>query len=609
MMTNPHLFKLRDYQEEAINAVEREWASGVQRTALVLPTGAGKTVVASHIIHREHERGGRTVFLAHRGELLEQCADKLRQVAPGLSVGIVKGAMNNFRAEVVVASVQTLMRDKRMRQAALKNATLVIVDEAHRSGAAGYLKVLEELGCFPKWNPAEVQCECKAGVDLPCLPPEPCKQRQFPHPTGTTRALALSATLIRSDGMLAKVWESVAHKVEISQGIAEGWLTDVRGRAVPVDGLDLSAVRVQGSGENRDFSDSSLASVLEATNATEVIAEAYAKHAVLADGTYRQGVVFCPSVALAQEQAEALSALGIPSEAVWGNLNAADRARVLGNLKSGRTTVVTNVGVLVEGFDHPPISCVVIARPTKSRVLYVQAIGRGMRPSPGKSDCLVLDVVGASAYSGNKLATVADLTPATPKDGESIEEATQREALEDQLAQEEKLAELAELAAQAEKSRLRRGPLHLEEIDLLDRSWVRWQTTDAGLAFVACGESTWLLWPDPERRGAWMLLEVDEKGSRTLSQPVTGLTVAEAQERVSTVLTAAQSATLARRNASWRRGKPSEKQALMARRLGMPDGVELTKGRCADWINAKMVGRRWDAEYLRATGRTAEDVA
>ncbi|RPK69044.1 ATP-dependent RNA helicase DbpA [Streptomyces sp. ADI96-15] len=420
-------FSPRPYQTDAINALTAGWNGPNNRLAVVLPTGAGKTVVFSNLIaeHLPTLGGHRALVIAHREELIQQAAAKIRAVCPTLRVGIVKAERDEHQdADVIVASIQTLAVER--RRLAIERVGLIIVDECHHAAARTYMEVLEHFGA---WR----------GV-----------------PTA-----GFTATMTRTDGGLAEVWQDVVFTLDILDMISDGYLCDVRGKRVTVKGLDLDAVKTRGG----DLVDGQLGQALDDSGAAHVIAEAYQQHA--AD---RPGVVFTPTVATAQSMAKAFTTAGIAAAAIWGDMPKEDRAATLAEYKAGDVQVLTNCMVLTEGFDAPWTSCAVIARPTKSAGLYCQMAGRALRLWEGKKDALVLDVMGAATR--HKLASIVDLTDRDV--AMSSEEETLREAVE---ATEER-----------EQQRLSVAGMEVEEIDLFGSSIARWLRTDTGLWFLPIGD-------------------------------------------------------------------------------------------------------------------------
>ena len=364
------MLSLRPYQRRAIDSIQTAYREGTVRPLTVHPTGTGKTVTFSHLI-AERADEGRSLVLVHREELAGQTADKIAMIAPELNTGIVKAERNDVHADAVIASVQTVQHDARLAQvlAAGRFAT-VIVDEAHHAPAPSWRKVLEGLGSFSPYGPLTA---------------------------------GFTATPQR-DGRALDVWEKVVSYMSMREAIYGDGRGDEGGYLVPIEaetiktGMDLQRVRKTGG----DYQEGGLGKELEESGALDEIADAYVRYA--AD---RKGVAFTPTVATAHKLAEALRARGIAAEALDGETEKGLRAAILKRLKTGETQVVVNCGVLTEGFDEPSISCVVVARPTKFQGLYVQMVGRGTRLYPGKTNLLVLDVVGATER--HDLITYVDL--------------------------------------------------------------------------------------------------------------------------------------------------------------------------------------------------------
>jgi superfamily II DNA or RNA helicase len=314
---------LRPYQAQALDAIGTALARGIRRQLIVIPTGGGKTVVFSHLVHR---RQGRALVLAHRDELISQAADKLATVGGSLDIGIVKAQQDDCGARVVVASVQTLASEIRLRR--IGRFDTVIVDEAHHAVASTYLGILDGLGCMAGNGPLTV---------------------------------GVTATAGRSDKVgLGAVWQEVTYQRGILQMIAEGYLCDVKCLEVTSE-FDIGNAQVRAG----DFTDSSLGAELERSGAIEAAAVAYAKHA-----GDRPGIAFTPTIATAHELSAALRSQGIRAEAVDGTMPLEERRAVLARVHQGETQVVANCAVLTEGFDEPRISCALMCRPTKSAPFY-----------------------------------------------------------------------------------------------------------------------------------------------------------------------------------------------------------------------------------------------
>jgi superfamily II DNA or RNA helicase len=340
---------LYPFQAEALAAIETAAAAGVRRLLLAWATGLGKTVAFAHVIER---RPGRALVLAHRDELIAQAVAKLRLVMPAAAIGVVQAERDDRDAPLVVASVQTLSRRRRL-DALVADFATVVVDEAHHAQAATYQRILEHVGTFAPAGPL---------------------------------VLGVTATPYRHDGKpLGQTFERIVHRMAILDGILGGYLCDLEGRRLRVN-VDFDAVPVRGG----DLDAGATETALLAGHAEHVIVEALVQHAV----DRRHVLVFTPGVRLAHAVADLARHRGLPCEAVDGTTPLDERRALLARFAAGTTRVVANCGVLTEGFDEPGIDCIVMARPTKSRGLYTQMVGRGTRRHFGKTSCLVLDLVG-----------------------------------------------------------------------------------------------------------------------------------------------------------------------------------------------------------------------
>lgn len=520
--------KLRDYQREAIDAVFKAWAGGMQRPAIVLPTGAGKTVVFASLVKRWQEdfdpgdwyldRGSRVLILAHRDELVDQAIAKIKAIAPGLSVGKVKAQERSTDQDVMVCSVQTLSRDKALQEMHWDERDhgpigLIITDECHHAAAASYKKI---YAAFPD-----------------------------------ALQLGVTATMARGDGVgLGKVWEDVVYSRSILWMISKGYLTDVRTQQVDLKALDLSAVKISG----KDYAARDLGDALMVAEADTAIARAYKEHA-----GDRRGIVFTPTVEVAYAASKALRDSGITSTVVDGQTPREVRQKAYAQFQTGEIQVLVNCMVLTEGFDAPWAEVAVIARPTQSAPLYTQMVGRVLRPYPGKGKALVLDLVGASA---NKLRTLVDLEPGSVKrvrDGESLAEAVVREAQEgDQKVPAGSIA----------------FELKVREVDAFASSPMAWTRTPGGVLFIDCGDVYAFLWPSKDQPGLWDVCTA-ARGQKWQRTAYTGLAIGEAMawgEAVSEDYYPGYGLTKA---APWRRKPASEAQKRMAQtlRLSLPEGA------------------------------------
>lgn len=335
--------ELRDYQRDAVDAVFGEWGKGFRRTLVVQATGTGKTLVFATVAGRVAAEGGRTLVLAHRGELLDQAEAKISAVT-GLSCAREQAASSCLGTHnaVTVGSVQTLCREGRLSRIDPGRFDLVVVDEAHHALSDSYRRVLDHFG--------------------------------------GARVLGVTATADRADRRgLSEVFDSVAYEYGLARAVREGNLSPIRALTVPLD-IDISGV----AQSNGDYAAGQLGDALDPY--LDAIADVIA--ARFAD---RRTVCFLPLVRTACALRDRLLERGVAAAEVDGASE--DRTDIIAGFAAGRTSVLCNSMLLTEGWDCPAVDCVAVLRPTRSRPLYAQMVGRGTRLSPetGKDHLLLLD--------------------------------------------------------------------------------------------------------------------------------------------------------------------------------------------------------------------------
>ena len=333
--------KLRPYQLQAKEAVQAEWQKGLLKTLLVLPTGTGKTIIFSKLIEDCVRNGERALVLAHRGELLDQAADKLSQ-STGLGCAVEKADDSCLGSwyRVVVGSVQSLMRENRLKRFPTEYFDTIIVDEAHHCLADSYQRV---LGHF-----------------------------------GGAKVLGVTATADRGDMRnLGEYFESLAYQYTLPKAIKDGYLSPIKALTIPLK-LDLTGVGQQAG----DFKTKDLGTALDPY--LYQIADEMIKHC-----SGRKTVVFLPLIKTSQKFRDILNSKGFNAAEINGNSQ--DRAEILADFEAGKYDVLCNSMLLIEGWDCPPVDCIVVLRPTKIRGLYSQMVGRGTRLFPGKGHLLLLD--------------------------------------------------------------------------------------------------------------------------------------------------------------------------------------------------------------------------
>lgn len=413
--------ELRPYQQQARDRIHAEWDAGHTRTLLVLPTGTGKTIVFASVAADQVRAGDRVLILAHRGELLEQAADKLQR-STGLVSAVEKAESTCLDSwfRVVVGSVQTLQRTARLERFPQDYFGTIIIDEAHHAITDGYRRILDYFG--------------------------------------DAKVLGVTATPDRGDMRnLGEVFDSLAFEYKLTDAIKEGYLCKIMAQTIPLQ-LDITSVTMSGG----DYAVGDLGTALDPY--LEQIAAEMARRC-----KSRKTVVFLPLIKTSQKFRDLLNAKGFRAAEVNGQSE--DRREVLADFDAGKYNVLCNSMLLTEGWDCPSVDCVVILRPTKVRSLYSQMVGRGTRLSPGKTDLLLLDFLWMT--DKHELCRPADLvcedrtvarqmTEHLAETGcpEDIEEAA-AQASEDVVAQrEEALAK--QLAEQRRKKAKLVDPLQYE---------------------------------------------------------------------------------------------------------------------------------------------------
>jgi superfamily II DNA or RNA helicase len=393
---------MRPYQQAAYQGVLDQFAAS-NRTLVVLPTGMGKTVLFGHVAANWDR--GRVLIMAHRDELIRQAADKVGRIVGeecDIEMGddyADRGSLYR-RSHVVVTSVQTMCRPRRHERFKPEDFGLIVIDEAHHAVAESYRKVIDHFGT-----------------------------------NQNLKILGVTATPDRTDeAALGKVFETVAYDYQINDGITEGWLTPIDQQYVFVEGLDFTNCRTTAG----DLNGQDLERImLEETTLHKVVDPA------MQIAEDRKTLVFAASVAHADRMCEIANRHREGCAAfISGKTPIEERREILKQFSAGRYQFLFNCAIATEGFDEPSIGCVVIARPTKSRSLYAQMVGRGTRTLPGvvdkwpdadnrrqaiaesaKPSVLIVDFVGNSGR--HKLITTADILGGN-YDDEVIERAEQQ---------------------------------------------------------------------------------------------------------------------------------------------------------------------------------------
>lgn len=529
------MLQLRPYQTEALEAIRERFRHGIRRPLVSLPTGTGKTVLFSAMASSALKRGSRVLVLAHRDELLTQAADKMHQFDEALdamTVGLVKAEVDQHDRPVVVASVQTLGREARLARIA-EPFQLIIVDEAHHAAADSYQRILRGLGSFEDDGPL---------------------------------TLGVTATPQRADALsLETTFQEVVYHRDILWAIRSGYLCDLKGRQVRLEALDLTGVKTRGG----DYVEGQVAQALEAAEAPYHGARAWVRYA---EG--RKTIVFTPTIALAHDFArEMRTVAGVNAQALSGETPQDQRRQMLRDFASGDLRVICNAQVLTEGFDEPSVECIMVARPTKSQPLYVQMVGRGTRLHPGKSDCLIIDLVGAT----DRL----DLTtlPRLFGLGDADEE---RDAVAERG--------VAEVVAERQAAEVRSGRITAAEVELFKRQKLAWVKLETGQWALTAGDLSLVVRQTPN--GLYRV----ERRPRSGPLAIIGhdLDLGYAQGMAEDAARAADgfAEVLVSKDAGWRSKPASTKQKAALRRFGQVVPQGLTAGEASDLMAAAIARRR-----------------
>ena len=351
------------------------------------------TQLISRMLHPERpDEATQTLILAHRTELVQQAAEQCRRQYPKATIEIeMAGAHCSGFADITVASIASITSGERLQKFDPSRFKLILIDEAHHAVAARYMATLDHFGVL---NMDEGEMTLKPVV------------------------VGVSATLARNDGLaLAKVLDYIVFHRDYVDMIEDNWLSKVKFTTVKTN-VDLSFV----GGRGGDFAPGELSKVVNTEHANEIVVRSWLEKAQERKST----IVFCVDIAHVEQLTAKFREYGIDARPVTSNTIQQDRRERLEAFRKGEFQVLINCGVFTEGTDIPNIDCVLLARPTKSRNLLVQMIGRGMRIFPGKEDCHIIDMVGSIERGIVTVPTLLGLDPDEILNGESIEEAKER---------------------------------------------------------------------------------------------------------------------------------------------------------------------------------------
>lgn len=505
---------LRPYQAQSIENFHTAISDGCNRNLIVLPTGTGKTVTGLALAASTNAR---MLWLAHREELIYQPRNAARYVSPSTTTGICKALVNDISAQWVFASIQTASVPKRLAQLAAQHWDLVVVDEAHHAPSDQYTGVLSALGCIG----------------------------------GTVPLLGLTATPERSDGRsLSAIFDRVVYQLHLRTAIEQGYLAPTEIVSHPIN-VDLDAIARSGM----DFSRADLDVALLQAGVVANVCDAYERHA-----TQHRTCIFTVGVEQSQLITQELQQRGHAAAHIDGA--STNRADTLQQFADGNIRVIANCNVLTEGFDDPGLSCIIVARPTLSKSLYLQMIGRGLRKHPLKEHCLIIDLVGASTR--HTLVHASALLTDQPQSEKQQGRASK--------ANDERTLDYW-------SQRLNAQVLGVKP---LEQSALRWIQSDPDTYAISAGAHGTI---SIRKLGDVYAVTLvgHHSGFRELSSDPVSLELA--QGIAEDFIRQARAVGFSDRDAGWRPLKATETQIKTLRRLGIPvDEMTITRGEAADLL-------------------------
>jgi superfamily II DNA or RNA helicase len=510
----------REYQLEALDAILFRQKKGVTRQLCVLPTGCGKTIVFGLLAKKLNVR---TLILAHREQLIKQAVDKVSLVWPEASIGVCMAERDEIDSQVVVASIQSASRTQRLARLKEQGFRLCVIDEAHHAPSASYTTFLSELG-FLNDDPGKLL----AGMTA----------------TATRQGI----------GFLKDIFQEVVFERSIGTMIKADYLSDLKGKRI------LTSANLDGLRTNRgDFVKRELAEVCNTPKRNALIVNSFLEHC-----SDRKGIAFTCDVRHAIDLASSFKEKGVSASAIYGSMNDEEKASIMDDFSFGKLQLLVNCALFTEGFDEPSINAVLMCRPTRSKGLYVQCVGRGTRLHPGKSDCLVLDFCD-NFHDIQSIATLekaVSLTPDPRSKDEQVESASKDEI---------------------EPRKVFVGYEMIGDFDLIDRSRFAWAPFKEHWYLVLAPNLS--LWLKKEDAGFIPTLHNEDRLEPLVSRPIPldyAMGLAEDWVRRNKDFE-----RWACKDSSWGNDPPTEKQIEILKKFGC-DSEGLSKGEATQLIGQKI---------------------
>ncbi len=551
---------LRDYQQECVNRVLAAYKQNPHgQELLVLPTGAGKTVVFSHVIHSlASEYGLNTLIVAHRDELLDQAADKYRMVKPDAIIGKVGSGVHQYGGEVTVAGISTISRPDHIKRLKAIGYGLIIIDEAHHQAAEGYQRVLAAL-------------------------PD-------------AFVLNVTATPMRLDKKNIADGKKPLYQGTILDMIRQGYLCDIRVHAIQTE-ESLDNVHTLAG----DFNEKELALAVNTPARNNLIVKKYQEYA-----NGKRAVAFCVTLEHASALASTFNAQGIPAAMIAGSTPLEERAKLYKAYRAGTIRVLTNVMVLTEGWDEPLAEVCIFARPTQSQGLYIQMGGRVLRLAPDKKYATFLDITDNCLKHRIVPQNFRQAIGTHVKEDESLLEAVEREE-----------NEKAENEAQKKRAFIRKLNERRKEDKQVDLFGLpEWEERDSGMFVLTVGVQKHRIAIIPSKDnpglyGVYARLAPSFEAQRWLAAQPLDWCQQFAEKKARMLTESSSNIKLVDKNAAWRGGPMSEGQEKFLKWKKIPVHEGMTKGEAADLIDAwkEQDAAKKQAKAERAAARAEKKVA
>lgn len=533
---------LRDYQEICVQRVLEAYQCQPRggSALIVLPTGGGKTIVFADIARRLNLS---TLIIAHREELLYQAADKFRMVDPTALIGQVGAGRHEWGAQITIASIQTISRPEHRKALQRFGYQLVIIDECHHSAADGYLSVLKVLS--------------------------------------DAFLVGVTATPDRLDRQdISSIFGEPVFTMGIVEMVEQGYLCDLRAVAVRTD-TSLDGLHTQAG----DFKQDELEELVDTKERNERVVKAYLEHS-----RGRQALCFAVTVVHAQHLAETFARFDVCAAMVCGETPQEERRRILHDYERGALDVLCNVGVLTEGYDHPATSCIILARPTQSRALFVQMIGRGTRLAPGKRDCLILDITDNCLKHRLQPVTLSQAL------GKMLRESEGESVLEAKVREEEEREKGQFLGQREQQERWARVTKRAQDLLINLLAPMDWKRRASGAYWLEVGKEKHkiTLIPSEEIEGYYTVkaaLAPDYQWQTWLPPSPLEWAQQHAEMKAKLLQSGERKRILVDSNAPWREHPASVKQFSMLRKFGIEHKPNITAGEASDLISKAIYER------------------